>query len=425
VSIGGVKGTSMLANYITKIEGHGKLKIDFEKNKAKLIVDEGERYFEALVLNRPYQDIPFIVSRICGVCPTSHYLASLKAIESAFNVRPSDTSINMRKILLLGQIAQSHILHTAFLALPDYINVDQISDIARKCPAEFNSAIKIKTISDSVVEIIGGRAVHPVTPTVGGFTKFPSKKELLKLRESLENGLEHAINFNKFFSTLEYPKFQRQTKYLALYNDNEYAFYEGNVMSNFGYSFPTEKYRQEIKEKVIATSSAKNASYLGKSFMVGSLARMSIHANKLSSRAKHALDAYFLNENFPSYNPFHNNIAQTIEIIHAFEEMIELIDKVIKSGLNDSLTKFNPSEGSGVGAIEAPRGTLYHYYKIDKNGIITDCDIITPTVQNLANLEDDAQLLMEETKSFINKKRAKQIEMLVRAYDPCITCSVH
>lgn len=412
-------------DYIAKIEGHGKIKVDFEKNKAKLVVDEGERYFEALVLNRPYHDIPFIVSRICGVCPTSHYLASLKAIESAFNVSPSETSIIMRKILLLGQIAQSHILHTVFLALPDYINVDNVSDIAKKCPAEFASALKIKTISDLVVEIIGGRAVHPVTPTVGGFTKFANKKNLLALRSNLEKGLEHAIILNNFFSVLEYPTLERQTKYLAMHNDNEYAYYEGNIMSNLGYSFPAEKYQSEIKEKVVSDSSAKHASYLEDSFMVGALARISIHPNKLSAHAKNALDSYFSNKNFPSYNSFHNNIAQTIEIIHAFEEMIELIDKVIKLGFGENITKFTTSAGEGVGAIEAPRGTLYHYYKIDKNGTITDCDIITPTVQNLANLEDDANALMENTKSLNNKKRAKLLEMLVRAYDPCITCSVH
>jgi len=414
-----------IPNYITKIEGHGKLKVDFEKNKAKLIVDEGERLFEGLVLGRPYYDIPFIVSRICGVCPTSHYLSSLKALEKAFNVTLSEQSINLRKIILMGQITQSHILHAVFLALPDYINCDSISEITKKAPAEFAAALEIKKVSDKVVEIIGGRAVHPVTPTVGGFTKYPSKKSLTDLRDDLQNSLSHVNHLVEFFQKLEYPKFIRETKYLALDNDLEYAFYDGRVTYNFGYSFEPDLYQKEISEFVPANSTAKNAKHQDKEFMVGALARISLHPHKLRLKAKNILEQYFVKDNFPSYNPYHNNLAQMIEIIHAWEEMISLLNQVIKSGLGQSKVDFKVKAGKGVGAIEAPRGTLYHYYEIDKNGIVIDCDIITPTVQNLLNLEKDADKLMAQTKSLSNKKRAKLLEMLVRAYDPCITCSVH
>jgi len=414
-------------NYITKIEGHGKLNIDFEKNKAKLIIDEGERLFEGLVLGRPYSDIPFIVSRICGVCPTAHYLTSIKALENAFEITPSKTTIILRKILLLGQIAQSHILHTVFLALPDYINVDNISDIAQKCPAEFAAALKIKTVSDKVVEIIGGRPVHPVTPTVGGFTQYPDKKKLAELRDDLQNNLQNVIDLVNFFAQLRYPKLIRETKYLAMDNDSEYAFYEGDIASNQGYSFKVEKYKNQIQESVRATSTAKFAKHLGSNFMVGALARISLHPHRLNPLARQKLDTFFASDNFPSCNSFHNNFAQIIELLHSFEEMIALLNKVIKAGLGEA--KINPitrkKSGEGFGAIEAPRGTLYHYYKIDKKGLIIDCDIITPTVQNLFNLEGDANKLLEITGAQNNKKRGKLLEMLVRAYDPCITCSVH
>lgn len=414
-------------NYITKIEGHGKLNIDFTNNKARLVVDEGERLFEGLVLGRPYFDIPFIVSRICGVCPTSHYLASIKALENAFGITPSVTSIMLRKILLLGQIAQSHILHTVFLALPDYINTDNISDIAQKAPAEFAAALNIKKTADKVVEIIGGRSVHPVTPTVGGFTKYPAKKKLSELRNELEDGLQNVNHLVKFFMGLNYPHLVRETKYLALDDDREYAFYQGDVMSNLGFSFPSEKYKNEIKEKVKNGSTAKYAKYSEESFMVGALARVFIHPNKLAPLAKKALNNFFDDKNFPSYNPYHNNFAQMVEILHSYEAMISLLDSVIKQGLDES--KVNPptggKAGEGVGTIEAPRGTLYHYYQVDKKGIVTDCDIVTPTVQNLANLEDDAKELMNSTKNLPQKKRERLLEMLVRAYDPCITCSVH
>jgi len=412
-------------DYVTKIEGHGKIKVDFKNNKASLIVDEGERYFEALVLNRPYFDIPFIVSRICGVCPTSHYLASLKALENALGVTPSETSVDLRKIILLGQITQSHILHTVFLALPDYIDVDSVSDIAKKAPAEFASAIKIKKVTDKVVEVIGGRPVHPVTPTVGGFTKYPEKKNLINLRDDLENNIHNVISLVNLFANLTYPNFVRETHYLAMESDREYALYDGNIMSSNGVGFKVENYKNEIKESVVANSSAKLARFKDKEFMVGALARVSNHPHKLAPMAQKMFDEYFENKNFPSSNPFHNNFAQMIEILHGFEEMIKLLNKVIKEGLGESKVKYKIKAGTGYGAVEAPRGALYHSYEIDKNGIITNCDIITPTVQNLANLEEDTKKLMETTKSFSNKKRGELLEKLIRAYDPCITCSVH
>lgn len=412
-------------NYITKIEGHGKLNIDFGNNKAKLVIEEGERLFEGLVLGRPYQDIPFIVSRICGVCPTSHYLASIKALESALEVKVDEKSIMLRKILLMGQIIQSHILHTFFLALPDYANFKNVSDLAKKYSSEFSSALSIKKVADKVVEIIGGRAVHPVTPTIGGFAISPSKKDLAKLRDLMEDNLKNVIYLTSIFAKLKYPTLKRETKYLAINSDKEYAFYDGMILSNHGNAFEANLYKENIEEIVKDYSTAKFAKHHDRSFMVGALARISINPDKLNSQAKRFLDEYFPHDQFPSYNSYHNVFAQMIEIIHCFEEIILLSDKLISDRVGQSLAKFSLKAGKGVGAIEAPRGILYHYYEIDKNGIVIDCDIITPTVQNLTNLEEDANELLEITKTLSIEKREQLLEMLVRAYDPCITCSVH
>ena len=427
--------SSMLTqNYITKIEGHGKLKIDFDNNTAKLIVDEGERLFEGLVLGRPYQDIPFIVSRICGICPTSHYLASIKALESALKIVPNHTSVELRKVLLLGQIAQSHILHTFFLALPDYTNVKNVSDLAKKMPAEFSLALKIKSTADQVIKVIGGRAIHPVTPTIGGFYKLPNRSQLVTLRDKLEDNLPGILNLAKFFAGLNYPNHYCENEYLAFQKDDEYAFYDGIVMSSGGHGFEPKKYKEYIKEVVKNYSSAKFATIYGKEFMVGALARVFLHPEKLQKKAANMLNDYFPGHNFPSHNSFHNIFAQIIEILHCFEEMINILNRTIKYGLEESsivshtrCVKFDHigCVAEGIGAIEAPRGTLYHYYKIDKNGLIIDCDIVTPTVQNLSNLEKNTNKLMDNTKNLPQKKREQLIEMLIRAYDPCITCSVH
>lgn len=412
-------------DYIAKIEGHGKLNIDFEKNKAKLVIEEGERLFEGLVLGRNFRDIPFIVSRICGVCPVSHYLASIKALEEALDVKPSNTDIELRKILLLGQIAQSHILHTVFLALPDYLNLNNVTQLAQSAPAEFSSALQIKTVADKIITVIGGRAVHPVTPDIGGFKKYPTKYQLANLKEDLRTTLPSILHLVKFFSKLNYPKLHRQTEYFSLNSDRDYALYEGEIINHSGYGFAKEHFQDEIKEKVKNGSSAKIAKYHDKSLMVGALARIFNHHDMLNYRSQKFLNDFFPHDNFPSYNPFHNNFAQIIEILHCFEGMINILDNLIKAGIAEHKIKFVVKAGKGSGIIEAPRGLLYHYYEIDKKGLITDCNIITPTVLNLANLEEDANELMNITKNLPQKKREKLIEMLIRAYDPCITCSVH
>lgn len=411
-------------DYVAKIEGHGKLKINFDDNIAKLEVDEGERFFEALVLGRSFRDVPFIVSRICGVCPTAHYLASIKALEDAMGVTPPGNAIILRNILLMAQISQSHILHAFFLALPDYIGVDNIFAISKKYPSEFKIALKIKKLSDKIVEIVGGRAVHPTTPTVGGFHQYPEKKILQTLKKEINNTLNELNILIDFFAKLHYPELYNETQYLTL-SHSQFPYYDGLVITNGNAKFLPKNYKKEIQEEVVKNSSAKVARFKGKPLMVGAIARLSINKDGLNNHALKRLNKFFDHKEFPSYNPFHNNFLQVVEIMHSFEEIIKLIDSLNFIDSLPAKSSFRIKSGEGVGAIEAPRGTLYHYYKLDRNGIVMDCDIITPTVQNLANLEIDAKKLLAQTKSLSNKKRSQLLEMLVRAYDPCLTCSVH
>jgi coenzyme F420-reducing hydrogenase alpha subunit len=194
-------------DYITKIEGHGNLKIDFRKNKAELHIEEGERLFEGILIGRNYKDAPFIVSRICGICPVAHYLASILAIEKAFGVVNNETTINLRKLLLCAQIIQSHNLHLFFLALPDYLNLNSSLELIEKNPAEFHLSLNIKRTMDEVAQIIGGRLVHPVNPIIGGFAKLPTKKQLAKIKNNLEETIDEVEDVVKLFTNLDYPKF--------------------------------------------------------------------------------------------------------------------------------------------------------------------------------------------------------------------------
>lgn len=405
--------------HISKIEGHGHLKADFRKNKVELIIDEGERYFEKLVIGRRFQDAHYITSRICGVCPVAHQMAAIKAVEDAFKIKVNETIKDFRRILMAAQVIQSHTLHLYFLALPDYLGLDSTISLADKDPKKLRAAFDLKHFSDEVVETVGGKAVHPTTPTVGGFLKLPRKKELQLIINKAEKQITNAKMTINLFARFKYPKLSHKVEFLTLDN---YDFYSGDVISNFDSGFKAKDYKKRIKEKVRPSSSAKFSLYHSRPFMTGALARINNLAEKIKPKAKLEKSVTLKT---PNYNPFYNNLAQAIELIHALQMIIEISQDLINEKWQPRMVDFKPRRGSGTGAVEAPRGILYHYVKTNSSGDIVDYDLIPPTAQNLANLEADAKELIKTTKNLSSLKRKKLLEMLVRAYDPCITCSVH
>jgi len=414
---------SVVPHYIAKIEGHGSLMIDFTENTAELNVHEGERLFEDILVGRSYKDGVFIPQRICGVCPTAHCIATIKALEDAFKVVPSETTRNFRKLMLAGQMIQSHALHLFFLVLPDYLKVDSALSLAQSDPDKFKLALDLKNAGDKIVEVIGGRPVHPITPMVGGFSKLPKVKELEELKDELLLNIENGRQVIKLFAGFEYPQIHRKNEFLSIQSDNKYGFYGGLIASTSGEVFEIKDYKDHISEIAKSYSTAKFGLHHKKSFMVGALARLNLHSDYLNPQTQEAVSEE--NIAFPSLNSFHNNLAQAVEILHFIEEGVKLIDHILDEGIGEHKQEVKLVAGSGVGATEAPRGTLYYAYEVDGKGIIRGCDIITPTVQNLANIEYDAEEILLESRYQQPEKRRMLLDMLVRAYDPCITCSVH
>lgn len=420
----------MLPEYITKIEGHGVLNIHFKECKARLEITEGERLFEAVLLGQDAARAPFITSRICGVCPTAHNIASIKAIENGLGIKPDNLTVELRELMLSGQVIFSHLLHLFFLVLPDYYQVPSALEIAEKFPAEYHIALNLKRVSDKLLTLVGGQPIHPTLTTIGGFLKYPAKGELVTLREDIDEVLDEAEDFVKIFEKISLPKLSRKTEYLAL-DDGSYSLYEGEVLSSTGEKFSPFDYKSQIKETVKDYSTAKFGSRKEKGFIVGALARMHLHKDKLNPKTRK------MAENFPaefdphSHNPFNNIKAQAFELLHFLEEAAKIIDKLLSSNIPTAPTKITLSKPSrniwGIAAVEAPRGTLYHAYEIGPEGKIINADIVTPTVQNLTSIEEDAENLLRELK--LDQKEQKicvrELEMLIRAYDPCITCSVH
>lgn len=415
---------NVLNQYIAKIEGHGQLKYSTKENLVRIEIDEGERLFEKLVIGKSYKDIAFITARICGVCPTAHTMAAIDAIENAFEVEPNNSIKNLRKALVAAQIVQSHVLHLFFLALPDYLGVKNGIELHDKNPRVFKLASSLKGTADKIIEVVGGRAVHPVTPTVGGFLSVPERKEIETLVTQVRHSYRLAQETLDLFAHFRYPYLNRKTEYFSLTDNDRVDIMGGTLVSSGGVETGVTNYQYIITEKVKSYSTAKFAEHDGHGMMVGAIARVNMmELSDFNPKTQKAIKEF--NIKLPITNSFKNNLAQAIELLHYLEEIEARLTDYLWGKNERTKVGFRVREAVGVGAIEAPRGTLYHMYEFDKNGICTRCDIVTPTVQNLTNLEDDANEYLRQNKSVTIPRREKELEMLVRAYDPCITCSVH
>lgn len=396
------------SEFIAKIEGHGALHVDWKKNDAQLKILEGERLFEGILVGRTVEEAHWVTPRICGVCPVAHHLASVKAAEAALEISSSQSTELLRDLMMAGQIIQSHVFHLFFLALPDYLGLDKGTELSRKNPALFKTALSLKELSDEIVFCVGGRNIHPMTTAIGGFLKVPAKKSLEKLLEKIKISQKPAKSAMEFFSSINYPELDVDLEFIAQRGDF--------VLSNKSSKSLIQNYKQDFQEEVRYHSTAKFAKYKKREVLTGALARLALYENY----GKECKDKI----NFR--NPFHNNLAQAIEVYALCKLLQSFIAKLLEMELDTKIKKPSPAAPlKGIGAVEAPRGGLYHEFHLDSSGFITYANILTPTVQNLSSIEKSAQALLQQTESFSQKKRKRFLEMLVRAYDPCITCAVH
>ena len=402
----------MNQEFIAKIEGHGSLGIDWKKNRVKLNVFEGERLFEGMLVGRTAEEMHWITPRICGVCPTAHNLASLNALENALGIKPNQTTILLRDLMQCGQMIQSHALHLFFLSLPDYLGIDRGTELAKKNPEAFKNALALKEVSDDIVQMVGGRIVHPTTTTIGGFHKIPTKAILKKLLKKLEKSETAARATIDLAAGLDYPKLKVDLDLVAQKDDSIMAVSSINIKGRKKSSI--QNYKQDIEEEVKNYSTAKFGKYKGEEMLVGALARLAVYGNY---DKKHKIDFA---------NPFHNNFAQAIEVGIYHQKAQGIIKELLEIELEPEIKKPSPNPPlNGIGFTEAPRGGLYHEIHLDDRRIIIEANIITPTVQNLTSIEKSVQALLNQTKNRPRKEMERLINMLIRAYDPCITCSVH
>jgi len=418
--------------YLTRVEGHGNIVVnakDGDIEECEWQVVEAPRFFESLVVGRSYEELHHITSRICGICSIGHTLTSLKATEDAMGIEISEQDKMLRRLALHAENMQSHVLHVGYLALPDLMGEKSVFPLTSSHSEEVKTVIRLHRLANEMSDLITGRTTHPQRLIPGGFSKIPTEKQLRDLKSKLEssfNDLTAVANLLKKLAP-ELPDFERETEFISLTSDDEYALYDGDIASTDTGVHPVDDYENITNEYIVPQSTAKYAKHNRESYMVGALARLNNNYDQLSPMAKGIAQKFDLKP--VNHNPFMNNVAQLVEIVHSVEDSIEIIDKLLDKGLQPQEEYHKPEidvkAGRGIGAAEVPRGILFHDYTYDEDGICTGANCVIPTNQNHGNIQHDMEKMVPNIISKPEEEVELTLEMLVRAYDPCISCSTH
>ena len=422
-------------NHITKIEGHASLLLGIENNKVmkcELQASEGSRYFEGILKGRKIEEAFEITSRICGICSVSHVVCSITAAENCLGIKPSKQTLELREAIMLGERVRSHTAHLFFLALPDYLGYESAISMAKEHGKTVGMALEIMNLGNKIVRVIGGRDMHPVTLCIGGFTKMPASEEISELGGELRKIRPKVEEAVKIIVDLKYPDFKRETQYASI-QDKEFPIVGTSVRCGKTL-FSSDKYLNYVEEYHEAYATANFVVKDDKSYMVGSLPRYNHSCNKIGKKALTLLKNKngLADKNAFDTNPFHNNLYQAIELLDSVDILIKLCDNYNASAKapKQELTKGAQSttgKRRGIGVVEAPRGLLWHDYTINSDEVIVAANIITPTAQNLRNMQDDIRAYVDV---LLGLKKSKEeiiaeVEKLIRAYDPCFSCATH
>ncbi|MFW5946640.1 MAG: Ni/Fe hydrogenase subunit alpha [Candidatus Natronoplasma sp.] len=418
--------------YLTRVEGHGNIEVNAKNGnieKCEWQVVEAPRFFESLVVDRDWTELHHVTSRICGICSIGHTLTSLKATEDAMDIEVSEQDKKLRKLALHAENMQSHVLHVGYLALPDLMDSKSVVPLAESHEKEVKTVIRLHRLANRMSDMITGRTTHPQRLIPGGFSKIPSEDQLMDLKNKLEgsfNDLTAVANLLKKLAP-KIPDFQRETEYISLTHEDEYALYGGEIYSSDTGKTPVEEYLDITNEYTVPQSTAKYTKNNRESYMVGALARVNNNYDQLSPMAKGIAEKFDLNPTV--VNPYMNTIAQVVEIVHSVEDSIEIIEELLDKGLEEqgeyNAPEIEPKAGRGIGAVEVPRGILFHDYTYDENGKCTEANCVIPTNQNHGNIQLDMEKMVPGIIDKPEDEVEMQLSMLVRAYDPCISCSTH
>ncbi|HJX04708.1 MAG TPA: Ni/Fe hydrogenase subunit alpha [Thermoplasmata archaeon] len=413
---------------LARVEGDGGITVTVDGKKVKSVtldVHEGPRLIEQLVKGMTPEDDVNVVPRICAICTLSHRYCALRGLEKALGIKPPEKAQLTRELMMLGENVESNSLHTFLLALPDFLGYPSAIAMLNDYGDDVKRALRLKKFGNHVMSVTSGRIVHGENPVIGGFGKYPSKKALEEIKLKSHELIPDAVRDVELFASLEYPEYPESESLFMSVNapGKKYGFAGDSILISNGKEVDVESYKKLTNERVVPHSFAKRSLYQDKPFTVGANARLINMGKRLDGQAADLFKEHYSDRWLK--NPLLNNLAQAIEMLWSLEQMPEFCDRV--ASLDDPpIEKPTRTTGSGTGAVEAPRGTLYHHYEI-KDGLIDVADIITPTAQNLDVIEKNMKLAAE--RMFADGKADEDVrlglEMVARAYDPCISCATH
>jgi len=420
-----MKSRTIKVDYLARVEGEAALYVKIKDNMVvdiKFKIFEPPRFFEAFLRGRSFNEAPDITARICGICPIAYQMSSVHAMEDAFGVTVDGQLRALRRLIYCGEWIESHTLHVYMLHAPDFLGYPDAIQMAKDYPDIVQRGLQLKKIGNEIVALIGGREIHPINARVGGFYKVPAKQELSPLAERLKWARDAALETVRWTATLNFPDFEQDYEFVALRHPEEYPFNEGRLVSNKGLDISVHDYDNHFIEEHVQHSNALRSVHKGRdSYFVGPLARYNLNFDRLSLLAQETARSVGLSN--VCRNPFQSIIIRSVEVLYACDEALRIIEQYEKP--DKPALEIQPHAAVGFGCTEAPRGILYHRYRIDDNGVILDAKIVPPTSQNQKTIENDLWQFIPQHLKLSNDQLTLQCEQAIRNYDPCISCATH
>jgi sulfhydrogenase subunit alpha len=412
-------------NYLARVEGEGAMSIKIREGQVEdvqLRIFEPPRFFEAFLRGRNYSEAPDITARICGICPIAYMLGAIHAMEDALGIQVPLGIRELRRLIYCGEWMESHSLHIFMLHAPDFLGYDSAIQMAQTFPDLVQRGLRLKKLGNHILELVGGRAVHPVNLRVGGFYKLPTRRELDTLRSELDWAIGAAEETVRWSAALPFPDFTQDYEFIALQHSQEYAITEGRLRSNRGLESPIAAFYDHIVESHQPQSTALHSVLKDRgNYLVGPLARFNLNQAQLTSSAQHLAAEVGLVT--PCLNPFKSIIVRSLEVLFAIETALQILDRYDPP--DAPVVDYTVRAGVGHGCTEAPRGICYHRYELDDRGVIQDARIAPPTAQNQPTIEQDLRRYVTAHIDLPEEELRPQCELMIRNYDPCISCSTH
>jgi sulfhydrogenase subunit alpha len=412
-------------DYLARVEGEGAMTVrlrDGEVEDVELRIFEPPRFFEAFLRGRSFLEPPDITARICGICPVAYQTSAVNAIESLCGVEVPEPIRLLRRLLYCGEWIESHALHVYMLHAPDFLGYAGAVELARDAPDAVARGLAIKKTGNRVMTVVGGREIHPINVRVGGFYRAPSRKELRELVEPLERAREDALETVRWTAGFEFPERRVECELVALSTPGEYPIERGRIRSDAGLDIAPGEYDEHFEELHVERSNALHSRLRERgTYLCGPLARFALDHERLSPLAREAAREAGLEA--PCRDAFRSIVVRSVELLYACDEALRIIEAYEEPDAPS--VPVEPVAGTGYGVSEAPRGLLYHRYRIDADGTILDAKIVPPTSQNQQAIEDDLRAVVG-TYAHLDDDRLRTVcEQAIRNYDPCISCATH